>query len=224
MEQIKKVHDQMIRTWITDVSVLYKDDLYEQYYRTVPEFRQRKADRIKVKEDKALSIGAWVLYQEALKQCKEAKDSIFNLSHSGKYALCTVVCGEKDVKAGCDIEEIKKFHEKIVQKYFCNSEKEYILSKETDEQRREVFYRYWVLKESFAKATRYGMKIGIDSYEIRCTEEEAILINQPDYIKEKYYFREYKMDIPYKIAVCATSNNFAENIEIIDLKDKKEER
>ena len=209
----------MIKTWIMDVSALYEDEIYQKYYDTVPLFRQKKADRIKPKEDKALSIGAWVLYQKALKQCKETEKSVFNLSHSGNYVLCTIVCEEKNVKAGCDIEKIRGFHEKIVQRYFCDSEKKDIFLKETEEQKKETFYRYWVLKESFAKATRYGMTIGLDSYEIRCTNENAVLIRQPKYIKEKYYFHEYKMDIPYKAAVCSTSSNFAKKIETIEIKD-----
>ena len=207
----------MIRTWMMDVSPLYDEKVYQKYYRTVPSFRQKKADRIKTKEDKALSIGAWVLYQKALRQCRETEKSVFNLSHSGNYALCTIACEEKNVKAGCDIEKVKDFHEKIVQRYFCDSEKTYIFSRETNEQKKEAFYRYWVLKESFAKATRYGMTIGLDSYEIKCTDESAVLLRQPDYIKEKYYFHEYKMEIPYKAAVCSTSSNFAKKIETIDL-------
>lgn len=208
----------MIKTWIADVSPLYDEKIYKKYYESVPYVRQDKADKIKHIEDKALSIGAFALYEKALGLCGETEDKIFNLSHSGKYAICSVSCGKGNHKVGCDIEKIKNLHKKIVQKYFCESEKVYILSGNIEEQ-TESFYRYWVLKESFAKATRYGMAMGLDSFEIECTEKEgAKIVKQPSYVKEKYFFHEYNVGIPYKIAVCSTCSDFGDKIEEIYLK------
>ena len=58
----------MIYTWAADVAPLLDPIIYEAYYREVPQWRQEKADRIRFSEDRALSIGAYVLYQKALRE------------------------------------------------------------------------------------------------------------------------------------------------------------
>ena len=86
---------------------------------------------------------------------------------------------------------------------FCTSEFQRILEQNTEEERAEEFYRYWVLKESFMKATRLGMKLGLDQFEIAFSKEgNPYLIKQPEEFPQKYYFKEYEVaDIPCKIAV-----------------------
>ena len=43
----------MIYTWAADVAPLLDPIIYEAYYREVPQWRQEKADRIRVSEDRA---------------------------------------------------------------------------------------------------------------------------------------------------------------------------
>lgn len=205
----------MIRTWVADVTPLHNEETYRKYYKNVPEHRRVKADKIAHQEDRALSIGAWTLYEKAKQECGASEQAVFNLSHSGNYVLCSIEeSGNTEIKVGCDIEEIKKLHSKLIHRYFFESEEAYILGKETEEERAEAFYQYWVLKESFMKATRYGMGLGLNSFEIACAKgEEPRLLRQPAHIKEKYYFKEYELGIPYRIAVCSTSNQFAEKIQ-----------
>ena len=71
-----------------------------------------------------------------------------------------------------------------------------------------MFYRYWVLKESFLKATRKGLVMGLNTSEIQ--------IPQPEEIREAYYLKEYQTD-GARIAVCSTNPNFDENI--LDMTD-----
>ncbi len=151
----------MIRTWIADITPLLDSEVYEQYYGKVPGFRQEKADHIKDSRKRAQSIGAWILYEKMCERYKLSSENIYNLSHSGDYVLCSVEdSGKKDIKLGCDIEEIEKLHLKLIKRYFLENEKEYILEQTTEEERKEAFYRYWVLKESFMKATRLFIVIG----------------------------------------------------------------
>lgn len=209
----------MIRTWVADVTPLYREDIYAKFYRAVPLHRQEKADRIRRREDRALSVGAWALYETALRECRATEEAVFNLSHSGELALCSIEdSGNFGVKVGCDLEKIKQFHENLVRRYFFSSEAAYIFGQKTDEERTEAFYRYWVLKESFMKATRCGMKLGLNTFEILCKgEEQPELVRQPDEIKERYFFKEYKLDRPYRVAVCSTEHAFAGAIKEIDL-------
>lgn len=209
----------MIKTWVTDVKSLYNEDIYRKYYREMPLHRKTKADKIRHGKDRALSIGAWVLYEIAKRESGASDEAVFNLSHSGQFVLCSIEdSGNTEIKVGCDIEEIKKMHKQLAERYFFESEKEYIFGQPTEAEKTEAFYRYWVLKESFMKATRYGMKLGLNTFEIECKEgKRPRLLKKPDEIKENYFFREYALNAPYKIAVCSTDNLFSEEIIEIDL-------
>ena len=168
----------MIRTWIAEVTPLLEKSVYRKCYEKLPTFRKEKADRIVPEADRALSVGAWLLYECVRKECGVSAETPFNLSHSGKMVLCSIEdSGEKEIKIGCDIEEIKKLHTKLIKRYFFKSEENFILSKPSEEEKKVAFYRYWVLKESFMKATRYGMKMGLDTFEIMCASQKRYANN-----------------------------------------------
>jgi Phosphopantetheinyl transferase len=260
----------MIRTWIAEVAPLMESAVYERYFEALPTWRQEKADRLVKMEDKALSVGAWTLYERA--NAKYPKLQEFNLSHSGKYALCSFVCDVdckvgcdvqemkadcdmqsskaeydmRETKVGCDIQEIKKNGEALAKRFFTKSENDYVswgrmqgeavafseglaARSENDfvsgskmqRERLERFYRLWVLKESFAKATREGLQIGLSNFEVQFDAmHRPVLFTQPQRIQEQYYFKEYSLeDKEYKVAVCASINRFAKEIEIVKLED-----
>ena len=95
----------MIKTWIADVTPLYETETYRRYYCLVPDFRKEKADKITVWEKKAQSIGVWVLLQKMRQYYSLDEQANFNLSHSGKYVLCSVDdSGTKGAEVGCDVE------------------------------------------------------------------------------------------------------------------------
>ena len=119
----------MIRTWIAEVTPLLEKSVYRKCYEKLPTFRKEKADRIVPEADRALSVGAWLLYECVRKECGVSAETPFNLSHSGKMVLCSIEdSGEKEIKIGCDIEEIKKLHTKLIKRYFFKSEENFILS------------------------------------------------------------------------------------------------
>ena len=155
-----------VKTFLADISDLLNEKNYQKIYEKVPAFRQEKADRLKHREDQAQSVGAWYLWMKIQERHKIPQDAgqSFNLSHSGKYVLCSAgVSGER---VGCDIECMRKYHERLAEKYFCSSEYERIRNADEAE-RTEMFYRYWVLKESFLKATRKGLVMGLNTSEIQ---------------------------------------------------------
>ena len=68
-----------------------------------------------------------------------------------------------------------------------------------------------MLKESFIKAIRLGMKQDLCEFEIALDEPEARLVRQPDTFPEKYYYQEYRTDAgDARIAVCSTEKKFGE--------------
>lgn len=214
---LKKVY-----TFIADIRPLCTEEIYEEIYKMVPDFRQEKADRIRQAEDRAQSVGAWRLWMLAQKYLEdegiETENLEFNLSHSGKYVLCSV--GPAGEKVGCDIETIKEFRESLAKRFFCPEEYEYMMAQD-EEMRCETFYRYWVLKESFMKATRQGMAMGLDTFSINLSgsEERPELVSQPEDVKGKYYYYEYEVG-DAKVAVCSTCNAFAKELKFPKLIEK----
>ena len=102
---------------------------------------------------------------------------------------------------------------------------------------QELFYRYWVLKESFAKATREGLALGMDTFEI-ALGSPSVLVRQPEKYPESYHYREGalyggRLVLPnigtggpegeecrenagsgmYRIAVCSTDSLIEEIIQ-----------
>lgn len=198
----------MIHTWLADVSDLHEETTYRKYYEQVPAFRQEKADRLRHQEDKALSVGAWILLQEMEKAYHLQGNYVFNLSHSGNCAICSIdISGDEIAELGCDIERIGKERPGIAVRYF------------SPEEQKADFYRMWVLKESFMKATRMGSNLALNAFEIAFSEEDIpYLIRQPEAFPKKYYYKEYKMrESEYRIAVCADRDTFAEEIKKIKL-------
>ena len=204
----------IIHTWLADVSALQEERIYDEYYDKVPKERKEKADCLKKQEDKALSVGAWTLFELMKKEYCLQEPVLFNLSHSKSYALCTIALGnDAQNQLGCDLEFIGQRREGVAERYFCPEEVEML-------QNTEDFYRIWVLKESFMKATRMGMKLPMDAFSFAFDKEDRpYLRKQPRQFQSQYYFKEYAVKgLPYKIAVCADCDEFAEEIQVVKLK------
>lgn len=208
----------MIKVWIANVTPLLEEECYRAFYEKLPKFRKEKADAITAAhmEKRAQSVGAWSLWTQMKEKYGLPDEAVFNLSHSGSYVMCAAQmdkncdCHARGnnsadvVRVGCDIEKIGSYRETLAERFFCKNEYETILACKAEEERKKLFYRYWVLKESFIKATREGMKIELDSFEIQLGNP-PILIKQPERYPQQYYYREYEIrDVSYKMAVCST--------------------
>ncbi len=205
----------MVLTWIGDVRPLLDKQRYFSYWQRLPGFRQKKADRLHTPMGRALSVGAWVLLQQARETFCLTQDAPFNLSHSGFYALCCAAINtetktDSPVQAGCDIEQVSGCRENIARRFFCPEEYRHIMAQEDAMQRQELFFRYWVLKESFMKATRQGMAMPLDSFSLKIKDGAAPMLSAcpAPYKKEDYYFQEFSL-ASYKAAVCSTDPDIA---------------
>ena len=194
----------MVRAWIADVTPLCEDRCYREYYDRLPDFRKEKADALRAVEMKVQSVGAWMLWEKIRALHGLHSGAAFNLSHSGTYVMCAAELDGSSERVGCDLEKIGALKEKIAARFFCREEYAAIFSERTEEARTELFYRYWVLKESFMKATRRGMALPMDSFRIRMGEP-PVLTKQPEEFPEQYHYAEYKIQgLPYRMAVCST--------------------
>lgn len=198
----------MVYTWVADITPLMKNrDLYKEIYKAVPEFRKEKADRIRKLDGRAQSLGVWWILMQMRKTYHLDEDAVFNLSHSGNYALCSIDDNKKRVLLGCDIETLKEEKLKIAHRFFCNSEIEYI---ENAGNKKEAFYRMWVLKESFLKAIRMGIALDMHDFEVSFDQEDRPFLKRlPEQFSGPYFYHEYNnKKIEAKIAVCSSQNIF----------------
>ncbi|MCD7736265.1 MAG: 4'-phosphopantetheinyl transferase superfamily protein, partial [Lachnospiraceae bacterium] len=90
----------------------------------------------------------------------------FSLSHSGEMAMAVFA----DTEIGCDIELKKQANEKLARRFFCPEEYAWMARAKDEPERKERFYRLWTLKESFLKATGWGLRLPLDSFCFFITE------------------------------------------------------
>ena len=135
----------MVSVWAADITPLLIEETYQAYYDKVPEWRKDKADKLKNVDDKARSVGAWILWEKMKKVLRLPESAVFNLSHSGKYVLCA--CSDRgDVQTGCDVEMKGKLRMPVAERYFCREDCESIRNGKDEKEQAEWFYRFWVLK------------------------------------------------------------------------------
>ena len=111
-----------------------------------------------------LAIPVTVSYEEknGKPYLLEHANVFFNLSHSGDYVVCVL----DTVPVGIDIEKCKSFKENVARRFFAPDEYEDMMSVQDEAIRENRFYQYWVLKESFMKATGLGMQLDMKSFKV----------------------------------------------------------
>lgn len=202
----------MIYTWMADVEKLMDETIYRKYYEVVPKFRKKKADGLRFAKDKAQSIGAWVLLEKMRQYYGAGEDNVFNLSHSGRYVMCSLA-DRADVKVGCDVETVKEYKRNLAKHFFTEHEYERIEEEKTEEGKKRMFYRYWVWKESFMKATRLGMKLGLDTFAFEFIDGNVIFTKKPRRFEGEYYVKEYEVpDYDAAAAVCSDCRDFCKEM------------
>ncbi len=207
----------MVKVWLADVAPLLEEHIYHQYYRELPAWRREKADKLRYAKGRAQSVGVWSLWSRVKERYGLLEDTVFNLSHSGSYVLCAF-SGKARAKVGCDLEEIVEFRESVARRFFCQSEYEHIMAND-EAGRVQMFYRYWVLKESFMKATRQGMALDMRMFEIAFNEKgRPILVRKPKEYPEEYVYMEYeKENVNARIAICTTDDEIDDKLHVMRL-------
>ena len=173
-------------------------------------------------KDKKLSIGVELLLRKALSDLGEEMHDIelvknnkpvlrgsdihFNLSHSGTRVMCSV----SDDDVGCDVEKIAPIYLDIARRFVFGSEYERIASA-NDEDRYDLFYRFWTLKESFMKVTGLGFELPLDSF--RISLDDGISVDQ-DVDDRTYHFREFYLNDGYRYASCSINEHIDDIIQV----------
>jgi 4'-phosphopantetheinyl transferase len=93
----------------------------------------------------------------------------FNLSHSGHVVVCALTLTH-DI--GVDIEDMQRsINLSIADRFFSNQEAQAI-ARADPSLKQSLFYRFWTLKEAYAKATGRGLANGLDQF--------SFVLDRPD--------------------------------------------
>ncbi len=88
----------------------------------------------------------------------------FNLSHTRGMAVCAVL-KQTDRSVGVDVERIDRRTDlALAGRYFAIEENRQLDAEADEDARRELFFRFWTLKEAFVKATGTGLRTPLDSF------------------------------------------------------------
>lgn len=186
------------------------------------EIRKQKIMKCRRLESRKQSLGAGLLMSYILKEHglfdneikfgsngkPEVEGIFFNLSHSKNMVICAV----SDKVVGCDIEQISEAPERVVDRFFGETEIGY-LSKFVGQEKNKEFYRLWTMKESYMKMTGEGMSLALNQFELHFEKTVQIYRNgslQDCFLKEYELTQDESRQ--YRISVCSEEDDFAEQV------------
>lgn len=201
----------MIEVWMGSIEKLREEGVYQSCFSKLQPWRKEKALAYKKEINRLQSVAVWRLWQKIRERKKLPEDASFNLSHSGDYVLCAYST-EKERVLGCDIQVMKSYPERILKEVLCAEEQEEMKFL-SQEEKKERFYRYWVLKESFAKATKKGLSIGLSKIGVCWKEGIPYYFRQPEGYGRPYICREF--EVPKgdaRIGVCSNGEEISKTL------------
>ncbi|MGN0342741.1 MAG: 4'-phosphopantetheinyl transferase family protein [Roseburia sp.] len=215
--------------YIADVTLLQDEDLYRKLYMRLDAARRSKADGFLFARDKRLSVGAGALLLHALQQEKVENASVvvesngkpylageenlyFNLSHSGNMVMCAL----SDQEVGCDVEQMDVFEHELAEYVMTEQELSRIYCRDGDTGQREMFFRLWTLKESYMKATGFGISLEPKNFGIEFREDGIQAVPSVD--QRKFHFKEYVRNDGYCYSCCSLAEEFPDVMIEVDLR------
>lgn len=159
----------MLKLYHYDISEMSEAEFSKLYYKS-DENRKAKADRLRKRPAKRLSVVAGELVRNAISKefNIDAKDIRFRTSKSGKpyvenvkvefsisHSGTVAVCAISDKPVGIDIELIRNANVNAARRLFTPDEQIYVFEKWT--QVRERFFEVWTRKEAYVKMLGKGV-------------------------------------------------------------------
>lgn len=159
----------MLKLYHCDISRMSDEDFLKAYIKS-EETRRAKADKLRKKPAKKLSIAAGELVRQAIakefnidpceirfridkngKPYTESAPVHFSISHSKNIAVCAI----SDKPVGIDIEFIRDVNLNIAKRQFAPDEARYVFEKWDLSKRR--FFEVWTRKEAYVKLLGKGI-------------------------------------------------------------------
>ena len=208
----------MNKVYIIDISNLEKDFPFEELYTKASLYRKQKVNKLVFEKDKKLSLCANYILRCALNDVgidynnieidfkennkpilKNIDGIFFNLSHSKEMAICAISTKE----IGCDIQKKSDNSLEIADRFFSKEEIDLINKNNTKEEKEDMFYRLWTLKESYMKALGLGLNMGLSEFQIQFDKTKIKVISNNKYDTD-FYFEEIELqNKDYKCAICS---------------------
>lgn len=221
-----------IRIYIADITPLKEEALFERAYFSVSAVRRDKTDRMRFPEGKRQSLGAECLLMRACRDfgvdytgAEVTADGngkpgfcglplFFNLSHSKDRVMCVMSA----LPNGCDTEQIHSADTEIAKRFFDAEEYKLLEHCSMQEERDELFFRLWTLKESFQKCTGLGFQLSLNAFSVLPGADGIRLKQSVD--SGEYVFSEKRTEDDYLYACCIRGNVSPENFqwETVDLR------
>lgn len=168
-----------MRLYIADVSPLEDIEIYNRIYDSLPAFRKEKADKYKGSLPRYLSVGAGYLlrqafidegieekldeiYEDSLGKPQIDGDTYFNLSHSGKRAICAI----GSMRLGADIQVMDRDNAEVAKRFFSKEENDYVFELNDRENIKKRFYQIWTMKEAYTKMTGDGIRKDFSKFNV----------------------------------------------------------
>ena len=212
----------MVKTYIANIQNLPDPKENYKILENIWQERKEKILSYKFENGRKESLGSALMLQKVLfqndltpqniKYGKNGKPEIeglhFNISHAENFVICSV----SENPVGCDIEKIRSIKSGFEKRFFTQNEVSY-LDKFTDEAKLKQFFRLWTMKESYMKFTGDGMKLALNRFEFII--EDSVKVFR-DGILIPCFIKEYEF-VDYCISVCCEKNDFAPQLEFVDL-------
>ena len=133
----------------------------------------------------------------------------FNVSHSGRLALCAITA---ERKVGVDIESIRqsKNMEEIIMSFFSNQEKE-AFSVLPEHMKQEAFFTCWTRKESYIKALGRGLSYPLHKFSVSIMPDEPAKLVEVEGEREeknRWALKEMRPNPGYVAAVAAEDHSW----------------
>ena len=212
----------MVKTYIANIQKLPDPKENYKILENIWQERKEKILSYKFENGRKESLGSALMLQKVLFQNNLTPQNIkygqngkpeisglnFNISHSKNFVICSV----SENPVGCDIEKVRSIKSGFEKRFFTQNEVSY-LDKFTDEAKLKQFFRLWTMKESYMKFTGDGMKLALNRFEFII--EDSVKVFR-DGILQNCFIKEYEI-LDYCISICSEENDFASNLEFIDL-------
>lgn len=185
----------MFQLYLTDIHPLSDPQLFQLAWERMAPPRQQKVALASDAADKQRSLAAGLLQAYVERQHPGCYS---NLSHCGQLAVCAVA----EAPIGVDIEQLRGDIRiaAFARRYFSPAEQDYLFSFADAERQQRAFFRIWVLKESFLKATGHGLALPLDSFS--CEIGETVQLRQQVDTVDYDFWESSFAD--YFLAVCTT--------------------
>lgn len=154
-----------LKEYYCDITTVSDED-FRVWYTRMSSDRQKKCDRIQIKEAKKLCIAADNLTRTAVSEalCLPAEQIEIRISPSGKpyiegnpvyfsysHSGTLVACAVSAVPVGIDIEQIRPVLPGVRERICTPGEWEFLNGAETESERNSRFFYLWTRKEAVFK-------------------------------------------------------------------------